>query len=247
MDHAHVPAEPGFRRRGGNVTRLETFVDAAFAFSLTLLVISYNELPGSVMEMREALRRVPTFVACFALIAMFWAGHNRWSRRFGLEDTRSTVLSLAFVLVVLVYVYPLRMVISAGLSVLSGGWVPNELGGFGGDWLLDLQTLFVTYSAGFGLLSLLLWLLNRHARANASALRLDAFERFQLDSELGLQAIGALTALVSTLTSLVVLAFDWREGLAVSLPMWAYALMGVVIPVYFQRRDRRLAREGLAA
>ena len=39
------------------------------------------------------------------------ATHLQWS-----WDAKSTVLSLAFVLVVLVYVYPLRMVTSSGLE-----------------------------------------------------------------------------------------------------------------------------------
>ena len=157
MELSKLPAEQGFRHRGEQVTRLETFVDAAFAFSLTLLVIFFNDLPDTVAELRDALRRVPTFAACFVLLTLFWMAHNRWSRRFGLDDGRSTVLSLALVLVVLVFVYPLRMVASSGLHMLSGGWVPSELGGLGADWLLDLQTVFMVYAVGFGLLAWLVW------------------------------------------------------------------------------------------
>ena len=88
------PRENGFRLRGAQVTRLETFVDAAFAFALTLLVIAGDTLPESFAELREALRRTPVFVLCFVLVAMFWSSHNRWSRRYGLEDGWSTVLSM---------------------------------------------------------------------------------------------------------------------------------------------------------
>ena len=143
------------------VTRLETFVDAAFAFSLTLLVIFFNDLPDTVAELRDALRRVPTFALCFVLLMLFWGAHNRWSRRFGLEDAKSTVLSLGLVLVVMVFVYPLRMVTGSGLSLLTGGWVPNELKGLGADWLLDLQTVFMVYATGFALLSGILWATER--------------------------------------------------------------------------------------
>ena len=117
-----LPVENGFRLRGAQVTRLETFVDAAFAFALTLLVIAGDSLPDSFAELREALRRTPTFILCFVLLAMIWSAHNRWSRRYGLEDAWSTVLSLGLVLAVLVYVYPLRMVI-ASVSPLS--WIAN--------------------------------------------------------------------------------------------------------------------------
>ena len=162
----------GFRLRGEQVTRLETFVDAAVAFSLTLLVIFTNDLPNTAAELREALKKVPTFVACFAVLMMFWSAHNRWSRRFGLEDAHSTVLSLGFVLVVMVYVYPLRMVISSFLSLLSGGWLPNELGFGPHSMMRDLQTAFIVYSLGFGLLAWVLWRLNVHALRHADALRL---------------------------------------------------------------------------
>lgn len=246
MDLSHTTVENGFRLRGQQVTRLETFVDAAFAFSLTLLVIFFDALPDTVAELREALRRVPTFAACFVLLALFWSGHNRWSRRFGMEDARATVLSLAFVLVVLVYVYPLRMVTSSAMSLLTRGWVPSELGMDPAHWLLDLQTAFMVYSVGFGLLSGLLWRLNAHALRSGAALGLDAAERYETASEIGVHAVMAAFAAASLLLSLAILAFPpsprWA-GAVVGLPMWSYALMGLVLPLYRHRRDRRRPAE----
>ena len=243
MDMPQVPAEPGFRHRGVEVSRLETFVDAAFAFSLTLLVIFHDDLPESAAELRDALRRIPTFIACFVLMAMFWAAHRRWSRRFGLEDAYSTLVSMAFVAVMMVYVYPLRMVISSGLSMLTGGWVPSEVGQLGADWLLDVQTLFMVYGSGFGLLSGLLWLLNRHARRLADPLALDARERYEVDTEIGSQLIATVAAALSILASIAVLAAGpTRSPLMVSLPMWIYAALGVAMPLYHFRRQARWAR-----
>jgi hypothetical protein len=243
MDLSGLPVEDGFRLRGVQVTRVETFVDAAFAFSLTLLVIFFNELPDTVAELRDALRRVPTFAVCFVLLALFWSAHNRWSRRFGLDDTRSTVLSLALVLVVLVFVYPLRMVTSSALSLLSGGWVPNELGGLGENWLLDLQTVFMVYALGFGLMSWLTWQLNAHALRRGAELGLDARERYDTVSEIGIHRIMTGAALASVALSGAVLAwppgFGWRA--LVGAPMWAYAAMGAAIGMYATRRHRRRA------
>ena len=99
----------GFLHRGRQVTRLEAFVDAAFAFAVTLLVISIDAIPDSREALVVALKAVPSFAACFAMIAMFWAAHARWSRRYGFDDAASTTLSLLLVFVVLVYVYPLRL------------------------------------------------------------------------------------------------------------------------------------------
>ncbi|MCA0395612.1 MAG: DUF1211 domain-containing protein [Proteobacteria bacterium] len=237
----------GFRLRGEQVTRLETFVDAAVAFSLTLLVIFTNDLPSTAAELREALKKVPTFVACFAVLMMFWAAHNRWSRRFGLEDARSTLLSLVFVLVVMVYVYPLRMVASSFLSLLTGGWLPNELGFAGGDIMRDLQTAFIVYSLGFGLLAWVLWRLNLRALRHAEALRLDDNERHLAATEAGMNAILVGVSLLALVFALVLYVVDpvlpggWR--LLGGVPMWCYATLGLWMPWYHTRREReRLSR-----
>ena len=62
MELSHLRVEDGFRLRGEDVSRLETFVDAGFAFSMTMLVIFYNQLPDTAAELRDALRKVPSFV-----------------------------------------------------------------------------------------------------------------------------------------------------------------------------------------
>ncbi|MCW5580541.1 MAG: DUF1211 domain-containing protein [Luteimonas sp.] len=241
----------GFRLRGGQVTRLETFVDAAVAFSLTLLVIVTNDLPQTAAELREALKRIPTFVACFAMLMMFWAAHNRWSRRVGLEDAKSTLLSLAFVLVVMVYVYPLRMVVSSFLSLVTGGWLPNELDIGRDGTMRDLQTTFIVYGLGFGLLGWLLWRLNAHALDSADALALDANERHLLRTEMGSHAILALVSLAALLLALVLYAADpplrGAVRLLAGMPMWCYATLCIWMPWYHTRRERqRLAMTAAA-
>ena len=75
--------DPGWHGglRGGGTTRLEAFVDAAFAFAVTLLVISAERIPDSVRSLVLALKQIPAFAAGFALLALFWYAHVRWSRR----------------------------------------------------------------------------------------------------------------------------------------------------------------------
>lgn len=237
-----VRDKDGFFLRGRHANRLETFIDASFAFSLTLLVISYNQLPDSVSALREALLRAPTFIVSFALIAMFWNAHHRWSRRFGLHDGWTTLLSLAMVLTVLVYVYPLRMVISSFLSLMSGGWLPSELGLGESDQLVDVQTAFVIYSVGFGLLAWIIWRLNVHALRQADVLQLDAYERHEGGTEAGAYRIMFLVAVSSVLASLLILWAAPHLGRHVmvlaGLPMWAYAALSVVMPLYAVRRGK---------
>src|SRR5207344_17774 len=159
------PTEPqrlpdGFINRGVNVTRLEAFVDAAFAFAVTLLVISLNTVPTSIPAMVEALKGVPAFAASFIQIVIFWSAHATWSRRFGLDDAGSQRLSLLLVFLVLIYVYPLKILFSAFFAWISHDWFP-PVASIG--TVEDLKTMFVVYGIAFATLSLCIVALYRKA------------------------------------------------------------------------------------
>ena len=59
--------------------RLDAFVDAAFAFAVSLLIIGGTEPLRSFADLAVALARIPAFVFGFALIALFWLAHRTWS------------------------------------------------------------------------------------------------------------------------------------------------------------------------
>ena len=120
---AELPVKNGFRQRGIEMTRLETFVDAAFAFAVTLLVVGGGDsVPSNSEELRLALNQVPAFAASFANIMLFWYAHHKWSRQFGLDDMKSVLISLALIFVVLIYVYPLKATYSGAISFFSNGY-----------------------------------------------------------------------------------------------------------------------------
>ena len=48
--------------RGEAMTRIDTFVDAAFAFAFTMLVISIDQIPRSPTELIELSKDIPSFV-----------------------------------------------------------------------------------------------------------------------------------------------------------------------------------------
>src|SRR5947207_13995079 len=81
-----LPRLSGFRLRGLEMTRLETFIDAAFAFAITMLVIAGNQIPDDIETLLGAFKNVPAFVASVIVLGIFWRGHWLWSRRYGLED-----------------------------------------------------------------------------------------------------------------------------------------------------------------
>jgi hypothetical protein len=230
---AELPRRGDFRLRGLAMTRLEAFTDAAFAFATTMLVISSSGIPGSVDDLVKALKDIPAFLAAFAAIASFWHAHRQWSRRFGLEDGASTLLSLGLVFVMMVFVYPLKMVFSALFAWISNGWLPTTfvLGG-----AVNLPTLFVIYGLGFmaqtGLIAVLYW----RALKAGSRLALDGVERLKTREDIVSFSVLAATGLVSSL---------WAGLLPAELGVWAgfiYCTLPITMPVVAIRFARKVEK-----
>jgi hypothetical protein len=70
-----LPRLKGFRLRGIAMTRLETFIDAAFAFAMTMLVIASQQIPDDIETLLAAFKNVPAFVASIIVLGIFWRGH----------------------------------------------------------------------------------------------------------------------------------------------------------------------------
>jgi hypothetical protein len=235
-------ADPGLstpavlRDRGREVTRLEAFVDAAFAFAVTLLVISIDAIPDSAERLFDAIKGVPAFAASFCIIALFWSGHARWSRRYGLDDGPTTRLSLLLVFLVLVYVYPLRMMFGAFFAWISGGWLPA---GFPIDDWGDLKLMFTLYAIAWSTLGLVIVALYQHAWHLRDALGLSRDERIEL---LTARAAWMLVPAVGVLSLLVTQFLRPRSDLAVGLPGVCYGLMWFSDTVARHARARAIAR-----
>jgi uncharacterized membrane protein len=238
---ADLPRQPdGFRHRGGAVTRLEAFVDAAFAFALTLLVISIDAIPDSIAALLDALRAVPSFAAAFVLIALFWYLHARWSRRYGLDDLPSTLLSLLLVFLVLVYVYPLRLLTGLFFAWVSGNALPSPAQIGGAD---DIRTVFIVYGIAFASLCLCIGELYAHALRHRSALGLDADEAAATAAD---AAIWRFAVVVGLLSAAVAAALPTdASALALSVPGFLYFLMNATwwIGRHASRRQRARAAE----
>ena len=225
------PVQDGFRLRGSDMTRIEVFVDAAFAFAVTLLVISFDEIPRSYDAMVAALKGVPAFVVAVAQLVWIWWEHNVWSRRYGLEDAPTVVLSAALLIVVLVYIYPLRVMAEGMFFWFTGGFLPSS---FQLDSIDELRFMFVFLGVGFTTLCGLFWLMYAHAGRRADTLRLSAFERHETRSIIlvwrGFCAIGALSAILALVL----------PARAVPFAGFAYFLLAAWGP-FIGRRSRRSA------
>src|SRR2546427_7164966 len=81
-----LPRLRGFRLRGMQMTRLETFIDAAFAFAISMLVIAAQQIPDNIQALLAAFKNVPTFICSIAVLGIYWRGPWLWGRRFRLGD-----------------------------------------------------------------------------------------------------------------------------------------------------------------
>lgn len=191
-----LPQQNGFRLRGLEMTRLETFADAAFAFALTLLVISVDQIPDSYEGLMLALKGTPAFAASFIAIAAMWYDHRKWSRRYGLEDIGSTLITLSLIFIMLVYVYPLKMVFSAFFAYATGGWLPAS---FTVSSAAELTNIFIVFGVGMALVMAVFMLLYWRALRATDRLHLNALEVRLTRNEIAMSALLSATAATSTL------------------------------------------------
>ena len=226
---SQLTVEQDVRLRGLEVTRLDTFVDAAFAFVLTLLVISFDDIPSNIPEMLAAVKQIPAFGASFAMLMWFWIQHRRWSRRYGLENQATILTSLALMFVMLVYVYPLRMIFEGMFSQLSGGYLETT---YEIDTFDDLRLIFIFYAAGFVAMSLLVSQLYRMALRSGAQLGLNDVETRRTRVEMHTWAIAAGFGVMSSTVAFTVP--DYLVPLAGYLYFALFPAM--LVPAYLDRR-----------
>ncbi len=232
--------EDGFRHRGAVVTRAEAFFDAAFAFAITLMVISIDVIPDTAEKLTNALMSIPAFGASFLLIVLFWRGHADWSKRFGLDDRHSQRLSLVLVFLVLIFIYPLRMVFSSFFQLLGGGWLPAQIHL---KTVADARLMFVVFALGIGSMGAAMALLYRHAWRLRESLGLNPVERLMTRHALLRWAMLPVFSLVSLGLSAFVLRDELKsEGLKSDLLMSTPGLIFFVGSIVHQLMDLRMRR-----
>lgn len=223
LANSRISSEAGFRWRGHEVTRLEGFTDAVFAFAVTLLVVSL-EVPKTYPELIQAMQGFPAFGICFALLAVVWYEHYRYFRRYGLENTVAVILNCALLFCVLLYVYPLKFMFTAAI----GHTMYAER---------EIRTLYTIFSSGFSAVFGVFWLLYRHAWNCREALDLTPLEQLRTRHSMMDESSMVLLGIVCIL-------------LAQLVPSSVVSMIGMIyfaIPVYhtiagriWGRRERRL-------
>ena len=224
----------GFRDRGAQATRLEAFVDAAFAFALTMVVVAGSTIPGSVEALVQAMKSIPAYAASFLLIMRFWSAHAEWSRRYGLDDAATRRLSLLLVFLVLIFVYPMKMVFASLFNALSAGYFPANfsIGAFS-----DVPAMFITFAIAFGLMGMVQAALYWHAWRQRDVLGLDLHERAETRFELAVWACVPLVSLLSLALALLIPARK-ESGFWLGMPGFVFFLLNI-LPFWLRGNVRR--------
>src|SRR5438445_4664682 len=177
-----LPQLRGFRLRGMEMTRLETFIDAAFAFAISMLVIAAQQIPENIQTLLAAFKNVPTFVCSIAVLGIFWRGHWLWSRRYGLEDGASILISWMMIVTILILIYPLKAIFGAMWYFLTNGQVGQPFSLHTTE--SQARVIFAIYALGTVAISAEILLLNFRAWQLREPLRLNARERLVTRGEL---------------------------------------------------------------
>lgn len=221
----------GYRLRGEGMTRLEVFSDAAFAFAVTMLVISLSSIPHNFGELVFAIKGIPSFAASFTVMMVIWFGHRRWSQRFGLDDEVSVLLTLLLVFVVLVYVYPLKLIMDLMFFGFSRSWFPTDFKVTSTSEVAGLVTFF---SIGFCLVASIQLGLYFRVSSKAIDLCLNPLEQLLVKKE-------QLTWLVQALVGLLSAAIAWIFMTSIGyLAGIAYGLIPLVLPIVTLRTRRKI-------
>jgi uncharacterized membrane protein len=223
---SQTSGEPGFHWRGAEVTRLEGFTDAVFAFAVTLLVVSL-EVPKTFPELLAAMHGFFAFGLSFALLANVWYQHYRYFRRYALENPWVVFLNCALLFCVLFYVYPLKFIFTAMFD--RSQFEATES-----------RALFTIWSLGYAAVFTVFALLYLHAWRIREQLELTPVETMRTRVSLLDQLAMVFIALLST-----VLARTLPDGY-VGMTGYVYC----IVPIYFTvvhsiagRRERELASQ----
>ena len=228
-----------FRWRGNEISRIEGFSDAVFAFAITLLVVSL-EVPKTFHELAETMRGFGAFAICFLLLFTVWLTQYKFFRRYGLQDGPTIWLNAALVFVVLFYVYPLKFLFTFLLDRFTGGHGEVHLPDGTVTSMLDsvdqMGKLMLIFSAGYLAVFVVFVLLYRHAYRRRADLELNGLEIFDTRNSIRESALNCGVALLAI--GMLLIGGAKFSGLAGMVFMLTGVLMGVHGTINGRRRRR---------
>jgi len=186
-----------------NISRIEAFSDAVFAFAATLLVVSLDSNANFSLLHTNATSFITFGVSFFVLVAL-WSVHYNFFRRNDYMDNWIIALNSILLFVVLYYVFPLKS--------LMDTW-------FGGQGLSieDFSSLFQLYSLGFLLIFLCVALMYFRAYKKNTASPETTMTLLFYARHFGIYVFVSLISIGLA---------KFKVGLLLALPGIVYALLG---------------------
>ena len=147
--------------------------------------------------------------------------HCPWHQRARLALRRSLRWRLVLVFLVLVYVYPLRLLFGTFFAWVTGGWLPMPLSDFSD--VNDVVLMFIAYGVAFASMSACIAGLYVHAWNRRQYLKLTPAEAADVAGEIASYLFFILAGAVSVLIAWSLP--DQPRGWQVAMPGFVYFLL----------------------
>lgn len=202
--HALEQHNDPFRHRGKEITRIEAFSDAVFAFSISLLIMSL-EVPQTFRELMHIVHGFLPFLCTVGLVFIFWHQQYKYFRHYGLNDNTTIWLNALLLTLVLFYIYPLKFLFSLLFMFFSGMNVFPKAAELGLVILRaeEMPQLIVLYSVGYALIWTIFFLLHVRAWWHRELLDLNTYELLETRRQVRGARLNALIGIVALLFALL--------------------------------------------
>lgn len=192
-----------FRKRGNEIKRIEALSDAVFAFSVSLLVASL-EVPQTFEELIITVKGGLPFFATVAVLFLLWYQQYNFFRYYGLNDFITILLNLAYLAIILFYVYPMKFLFSLLISTWTGINLFPKASANGLVILSnsDFPFLIILFGAGYLCIWLIIYLMHERAFRLAEKLDLNEYEKLYTTKEKRGAAWNALVAVASIMLAI---------------------------------------------
>ena len=226
---------PQFRLRGHEIHRVEALSDAVFAFSVSLLVVSL-EVPQTFDELKVILKGAIPFFATVAMIFLFWYQQYKFFRYYGLHDRLIIFLNLAYLAVILFYIYPLKFLFSLLLFSWTGlNLFPHALdNGFIIIRQSEFPQLVILFSIGYCAIWLLVYFMYKRVFHFRNKLALNQYEVLYTKREMSGAICNAAIGLAAILPALA----GW--SLVAGLCYLSIPVVMTLNDGYYKRKVNRL-------
>ena len=200
-----------------NISRIEAFSDAVFAFAATLLVVSVGDTDsGSILKVDW--RVFLSFGVSFFVLVSLWSVHYNFFRRTKHMDNWIIALNSILLFVVLYYIFPLKSLID---TWASGNGLDVE----------EFSSLFQLYSLGFFLIFLCFSLMYLRAYKKTKSIE-NAIQLLFYARHFGIYVFVSLVS---------ILLAKFKIGLLYALPGIIYALLGPLCYVHGMQFEKKKA------